>query len=126
MRDSNLGHIARLSCLTYLTFSDTNISDEGVMHLANGTRVCRVSCVVGRVVCHGLTRRSGAVAHAQGFLPRLEWLILSNCLKVTNMRCVHHLLDNLPVLAKLFLSGTTRRHFTTIRHLKISHHHLNN
>lgn len=75
VRDSNLGHIARLSCLTYLTFSDTNISDEGVMHLANG------------------------------FLPRLEWLILSNCLKVTNMRCVHHLLDNLPVLAKLFLSG---------------------
>jgi hypothetical protein len=60
VRDSNLGHIARLSCLTYLTFSDTNISDEGVMHLANGTRVsrvvlrvwCRVSSVCRVIVSH--------------------------------------------------------------------------
>jgi hypothetical protein len=42
----------------------------------------------------------------KGFLPRLEWIILSNCLKLTNMRCVHHLLDNMPLLTKLFLSGT--------------------
>jgi hypothetical protein len=43
LKDTNLSHIARLSCLTYLSFSDTSIGDEGIMHLANGTHTDHAS-----------------------------------------------------------------------------------
>lgn len=41
-----------------------------------------------------------------GFFPRLEWLVLSHCKRITDVKMLHSLLDNLPALSKLYLTGT--------------------
>ncbi len=104
LTNDGMRNISLLCQLTLLSLAETSISDEGLLLLASGMNwyysMKRV-CVFINICIYLLS-----IGLLAGFLPQLDWLVLSSCPNVKSISSIFSLLDGLPALSKLYLSGT--------------------